>query len=45
MAICFMMIIVFLEKHPMTGEVDKSATKFDPKKAAGNVKTVEAKDK
>ena len=35
MAICFMMLIVFLEKHPLAGEsVDKSLTKIDPKKLA-----------
>ena len=38
-----MMIIVFLEKHPLAGEVAKSATKYDPKKAAGN-KTADSKE-
>ena len=43
LAICCMMIIVFLEKHPLAGEVAKSATKYDPKKAAGN-KTADSKE-
>jgi len=41
-----MLLIVFLEKHPLAGDADKSSTKFDPKKAAGaSNKTVEAEAK
>ena len=42
MAICCMLVIVLLEKHPLAAEVSKASTKLDQKKLPPKAKVAES---